>query len=99
MICSDLYLVINLDKDIESLVKQVAALHCADEPLQLIPSKTTIAVVLHTKLVGKLFRPRNLGRQLVRSILQRSWDREHSWMIFEERPNLSIFIFKMEMDQ
>ncbi|PON92906.1 Zinc knuckle CX2CX4HX4C [Trema orientale] len=84
---------------IETLVHQTEALHCADDPLELIPSDLPTRIATRSKLVGKLFRTKKLGRNVVKGVLQRAWEREHAWSIAEEKPNLFIFTFTKEEDR
>ncbi|PON84615.1 hypothetical protein TorRG33x02_195540 [Trema orientale] len=88
-----------LQRDIDALVNQATALHCADDPLELIPSDAPLRVATRSKLVGKLIRSRKLGRNVVKRILQRAWEHEHSWSLTEEKPNLFIFTFSNKVDR
>lgn len=83
----------------DDLVARAAAFHCSDETLELQPSSATINTVCRSKLVGKLFRPKKLGRHVVRRILMNSWELKHSWSLVEEKPNLFIFTFRNEQDR
>ncbi|PON86344.1 hypothetical protein TorRG33x02_179100 [Trema orientale] len=89
----------DLDFDLDDLVQRAAALHCADDPLELVPNEKANEAAAKSKLVGKLFRPKKLGRQVVRGYMTRAWELEHSWMISEVAPNLFIFTFKRVEDR
>ncbi|PON43042.1 hypothetical protein PanWU01x14_276980 [Parasponia andersonii] len=56
-------------------------------------------IATRSRLVEKAFRAKKLGRNIVRGILQWVWEREHSWTIAEEKPNMFIFIFTKETDR
>ncbi|PON52334.1 hypothetical protein TorRG33x02_308620, partial [Trema orientale] len=87
------------EEDIESLIKRDVALHCSDEPLELIPSLVPTSVAIQTKLVSKLLHTKKLGRNVVRGIYMWSWERENAWTISKVEPNLFIFTFCKEEDK